>query len=156
MQPHFTFFNVLVVVTNCKKTYCFIHNKSVTDYDKMVQLSQNDFKLLHAQQRRKEIVGSIKTSPIRPWWPSGLERVSNSSRYSHKGPRFESRSRRDDFHILYCVTINSWNYYEWTHYVSSTLPKEYTLQHRDFNDQQHKVQRYRVTVSWLIQVNGWV
>ena len=32
-----------------------------------------------------------KTDPIQPWWLRGLERVSNSSRHSLEGPRFESR-----------------------------------------------------------------
>ena len=33
------------------------------------------------------------SNAIQPWWLSGLECVSNSSRHSPKGPKFESRWR---------------------------------------------------------------
>ena len=40
--------------------------------------------------------GNVKktsNSGIQPWWRSGLERVSNSSRHSLEGPKLESAWR---------------------------------------------------------------
>ena len=44
------------------------------------------------------------------------------------------------------------------HYIFSPVSysTSHTLQHKDSNDRQLKSQRYPVTVSWLIKVNGWV
>ena len=116
-----------------------------------------------------------QTSPsiTRPWWLSGLERVSNSSRCSLKDPRFESRLGTQFiwYHEAVSILLAGWFprknsrrpdsiynvYYIW-HNLSSF---NYWLYHRclftvDYYDRQHKVQRYLAMCFLATKVNGRV